>query len=349
MLFVSYLVTGLVTSLGIQLFAIEGRLNTENMSHYLEIVEMAEVAAGRTWLISMVMVGVMFVVSVVVTYFLANALTKPIEQLGDFAKNMGDGRFETNPMTFKDIELDELNQALNKSITQLGAYDSAQKEFFQNASHELRTPLMAIKVYAEGIKYGIMKPEEASETILAETDRLSELVRDLLYMAKIDDMGRTYQINQMDLAQLLSDCLQRQQAVAQSRGIKLVGHQLEVPIPYEGVSDLISRAVDNLVSNGLRYAKTSLTITCEATAYDVVITVTDDGAGMDEAIIPHVFERFYKGVGGNTGIGLSIVKAIAQQHGGYASAQNTEQGACFTLMLPRRKNWQGERHDEPRD
>jgi len=286
---------------------------------------------GTIGIILLMLVSVMFIVAVIGTFFLAQSITHPIKKLERFALNIGHGGFETNEYEFIDIELDNLNIALNKAVKQIKAYDSEQKNFFQNASHELRTPLMSIKVYAEGIMYDVMEPKKAAETILDETDRLSDLVTDLLYIAKIDNAATVYTAETVDLAQLIKDRTSRLEALAEKNGIKFVLDLAD--LQYNCVQDLLSRAVDNLVSNAIRYAKSEIAVTCRKQGSSIQIIVADDGDGIDAEALPHVFERFYKGKGGNTGVGLSIVKSIANQHNGYVTAENNN-GAIFTITLP---------------
>jgi len=289
---------------------------------------------GRVGLILIALVGIMFIVSVIVTYFFSNSITRPIEKLGEFALGIGKGNFETNEYEFQDIELEDLNAALNHSVKQLGTYDRTQKDFFQNASHELRTPLMSIKIYAEGIIYGLMESKVAGETILQETDRLSELVTDLLYIAKIDNATTVYKTERVDLITVLRDSVEKHEAVAQKNNISFTYRFSSDSLYCEIVGELISRAVDNLISNAIRYAKSTITLSCKAEDRNMFIIVEDDGSGIESETLPHVFERFYKGKGGNTGIGLAIVKSIAEQHGGKVIAENkAEGGAVFTLSL----------------
>ena len=282
-----------------------------------------------------VLVGIVFAMATFVVLFLSNSITRPIEKLCRFAFNIGRGDFSVNDFEFKDTELDELNTALNKSVKQLTAYDSEQKTFFQNVSHELRTPLMSIKCYAEGISCGLMEPRDASRTILQETDRLSELVTELLYVSKIDNITTAYVTERANLIEIIRDCAARQQVVAEKAKIGFVFRFDEDTVQYDCTRELISRAIDNLISNAIRYAKSEIVFTCRKTADSVEIGVADDGVGIDPDLAPHVFERFYKGSNGNFGIGLSIVKAIVQQHGGHVTMKNLpEAGALFTITLP---------------
>ena len=104
---------------------------------------------------------------------------------------------------------------------------------------------------------------------------------------------------------------------------------------YKCSAELISRVVDNLISNAVRYAESEIVVTCQATAGQIQITVADDGTGIEPQLLPQVFERFCKGKGGNHGIGLAIVKSIVGQYGGTVEAENTGKGAKFTVTLPR--------------
>jgi len=331
-LFFSSLLTATIFNLAIRLFAVQGEVN---LRAYQNMYGETSGVIGRIGIISVVLISVMFLVAIVVTYFLANSLTRPIEKLGEFALNIGKGDFSPNDFQFREVELEDLNTALNKSVKQLGEYDSEQKAFFQNASHELRTPLMSIKCYAEGISFGIMEPKAASETILQETDNLADLVTDLLYISKIDNITTAYQLAETDLKELIRDCAARQEAVAAKQRVRLSFDFDERPIRYACVSELLSRAIDNLISNAIRYAESDITLSCHQKADHIEIRVTDDGAGIDPGLLPHIFERFTKGAGGNHGIGLSIVKTIVEQRGGAIAAENrVEGGAAFIISLP---------------
>ncbi|MCL2558608.1 MAG: HAMP domain-containing histidine kinase, partial [Treponema sp.] len=303
---------------------------------YVDTASSANLATAFN-LILVVLVGIIFAVATIVTFFLSDSITRPIEKLCSFALGIGGGNFAANDFEFNDKELDELNTALNKSVTQLGAYDSAQKTFFQNVSHELRTPLMSIKCYAEGISVGIMEPGGASETILRETDKLSELVTDLLYVSKIDNITRGYRATNASVTEMLRACAERQMAMAEKRGLKFAFDfaRSAEDARCECARELIARAIDNLISNAIRYAKSEIILGCRAGSGRVTISVCDDGSGIEPEVMPRLFERFSKGSDGNFGIGLSIVRSAAQLHGGSARAENLPGGgARFEMELP---------------
>ena len=322
-LFFSYLLTGVIFNIVVEFLPFAADNNYAADQRFL--------ARNNVLLI---VLAIMFLVAVIATYFLSNSITRPIEKLDKFALGIGNGNFTPNDFEFKEQELEDLNKALNQSVKQLGIYDNEQRTFFQNVSHELRTPLMSIKCYAEGISFGIMDSKEASETILRETDRLTELVKDLLYIAQIDNITAAYERKKVDLLEVIHMCVNRQQAMAEQKEIRFVFTFEDEALPYTGIEELIARAVDNLISNAIRYAHSEITIACFKKGNNIKISVDDDGDGIEPETLPHVFERFYKGKNGNTGIGLSIVKSIAGQHGGYVAAKNLDDGgARFTITL----------------
>ena len=336
MLFISLSLTAIAIYAGISFFArsesvrivVHPALAAELLSNFERFTR------ALNW-ISVLLIAATFVTASVVTYFLSNSLTKPIEKLEEFALSIGQGNFVPNDFNFKEKELESLNNALNRSVQQLAIYDNEQKVFFQNVSHELRTPLMSIKCYAEGIMFNVMEPTQACETILKETDKLAELVTDLLYIAKVDNITPAHKKDKIDLTSLIEDSATRQQILAEQKGVSFDFHFSDKPLMFYGTKELISRAVDNLVSNAVRYAKSTISLSCYDTPDSIVINVIDDGDGIEEWAMPHVFERFFKGTKGNTGIGLSIVKSIIDQHNGHIIANNSAQGgAVFTIILP---------------
>jgi signal transduction histidine kinase len=257
--------------------------------------------------------------------------------LNRFAQQIGRGDFTSNKVVFANDEFENLNRSLNHTAKQLAKYDNEQKTFFQNVSHELRTPLMSIKSYAEGIKYGIMDSDQASETILNAADRLKGMVDDILYVSRIDNITTPHE-DRVDLGELIAERIRIHETPQQKGMITLRRDLLPTIIPC--VKPFIERLMDNLITNALRYANSKILIECHADGGNATICITDDGQGFEPDALPHVFERFYRGKNGLTGIGLAIVKSITDQHGGTATAQNIMNenkisGAQLTITLPR--------------
>ena len=208
-----------------------------------------------------------------------------------------------------------------------------QQTFFQNASHELKTPLMAIQGYAEGIQAGVMDAGGAAEVILAESDRMTELVEELLDISKIDMGRQLLAFSEMDIRELLYDSIRAVEPAA-AGGIAIVPDFPEEPVMVSCDDTRLRRAVTNILSNGVRYARSQLRLTCRADKRHVTIRIQDDGDGIAEEDLPHIFDRFYMGRSGKSGIGLALTKEIVHLHRGTIRAYNVDTGAVFEITLP---------------
>lgn len=208
-----------------------------------------------------------------------------------------------------------------------------QQTFFQNASHELKTPLMAIQGYAEGIQAGVMDTGGAADVILEESDRMTELVEELLDISKIDMGRQRLTLSETDIRELLYDGIRAVEPIA-AGGIAIVPDFPEKPVMVSCDDTQLRRAVTNILSNGVRYARSKLRLTCRADKRHVTIRIQDDGDGIAEEDIPHIFDRFYMGRSGKSGIGLALTKEIIHLHKGTIRAYNGDGGAVFEITLP---------------
>ena len=195
-----------------------------------------------------------------------------------------------------------------------------QQTFFQNASHELKTPLMAI--------------QGAAEVILAESDRMTELVEELLDISKIDMGRQPLTLSEMDIRELLYDSIRAVEPAAAASGITITPDFPETPVMVSCDDTRLRRAVTNILSNGVRYACSQLRLTCRADKRHVTIRIQDDGDGIAEEDLPHIFDRFYMGKSGKSGIGLALTKEIIHLHKGTIRAYNGDSGAVFEITLP---------------
>ena len=208
-----------------------------------------------------------------------------------------------------------------------------QQTFFQNASHELKTPLMAIQGYAEGIQAGVMDAGGAAEVILEESDRMTELVEELLDISKIDMGRQRLTLSETDIRELLYDGIRAVEPIA-AGGITIVPDFPEEPVMVSCDDTQLRRAVTNILSNGVRYARSELRLTCRADKRHVTIRIQDDGDGIAEEDIPHIFDRFYMGRSGKSGIGLALTREIIHLHKGTIRAYNGDTGAVFEISIP---------------
>ena len=263
------------------------------------------------------------------------SITQPLHRLCREAERIGGGSFTEIEPTFSLKELEDLRLAMNRMSDQLMRSDQSQKNFFQNVSHEVRNPLMSISGYAQGIEQGVFQPpKDAAHTILTESLRLTEVVNSLLTLSRLESGQQNTDLGPVRVVEVIEDCLDRLNGLAVQQGISLILVPFERSIMVYGEEELLGKILENLLTNAIRYAKTTVAISVKAEKRQVSISVSDDGDGIDEKDLPHLFERCYKGRGGNFGIGLAIAHSAAEKMGGHLEAANQyEGGAVFRILL----------------
>lgn len=263
------------------------------------------------------------------------SITQPLHRLCREAERIGGGSFTEIEPAFSLKELEDLRLAMNRMSNQLMRSDQSQKNFFQNVSHELRNPLMSISGYAQGIEQGVFQPpKDAAHTILTESLRLTEVVNSLLTLSRLESGQQNTDLGPVRVVEVIEDCLDRLNGLAVQQGISLVLAPFEQGIVTYAEEELLGKILENLLTNAIRYAKTTVTIAIKAEKRQVAISVSDDGDGIDEKDLPHLFERCYKGRDGNFGIGLAIAHSAAEKMEGRLTAENRSVGgAVFTLTL----------------
>lgn len=209
-----------------------------------------------------------------------------------------------------------------------------QQRFFQNSSHELKTPLMAIQGYAEGIKMGVVDPEDSADVIMMESDRMTSLVEEILLVSKIDAHYFKLNFAVLDIREVLYDCLSSLEATQRMKGVEIIPKFCDKPMNVKCDEYQMVRAFRNIVANGLKHCKNKITVICQPESKKVSIRFVDDGSGVEKKDLPHIFDRFYKGSKGGTGIGLSLAAEIIHMHNGKIIAYNSIDGAVFEVILP---------------
>lgn len=275
-------------------------------------------------------------IAVLISNNVSKKISNPISQLINYAKKIGDRQYRTEFIECdnKD-EVGQLAKTMQLMGQKLFTYDNTMKSFIQNASHELRTPLMSIQGYAEGIKYGVVDEEDkAIDIIIEETKRLSSLVEDLLYLSKVETMQDDIDLEELDLQYIIQSSIERVSGIAlkNEKVINFLPNDSNIII--KGDREKLTRVLINILSNCLRYCKKNIDVTLKKEDSNIIIIIQDDGCGFDEQDICNVFNRFYKGKGGNYGLGLTIAKSIIENHGGNITAQNNSNGgAQFIITL----------------
>jgi two-component system OmpR family sensor kinase len=245
-------------------------------------------------------------------------------------------------------EVGRLGSALNGMLSQIEAAfaertvsESRLRRFVADASHELRTPLTSIRGYAELLRKGALDDEDArrraAERIEHEASRMGLLVDDLLLLARLDQ-GRPLERSIVDLGAVVRDAVEAARAADRDRQISLdVSGAVVVP----GDSARLRQVLDNLLRNAVVHtpAGTPVHVVVGREGPRAVVTVADEGPGLEASQAARLFDRFYRGsearTGEGTGLGLSIVAALVAAHGGRAFVESTPgRGTVFTVEVP---------------
>lgn len=274
------------------------------------------------------------VLSIFLSRHFARSFAGPVQQLSAFAEEIGGGNLAPQEFQFRDRELDALAGSMNRMAAELREAKQKQETFFQNVSHELRTPLTSIRGNAEGIVYGVMEPQTAAKVILSESDKLGGMVEDILYLSRMGRAAPEGAAEPLDLREVLSLCVSEQHTEAERRGVAFRFDFDEEPVLLPIREQDAQRLFGNLLSNAIRYAKSEVRLACRADGSTVFVRVADDGPGLSEADLPHIFERFYKGKDGKHGIGLAIAQSVAEACHGTLTARS-DGGAVFEARFPR--------------
>jgi heavy metal sensor kinase len=238
-------------------------------------------------------------------------------------------------------ELERLGRTLNEMLGRLEAALERERGFVADAGHELRTPLALLRTELElAFRYG-ESPDELREAIRAsgqQVDRLTQLAEDLLLIARSDRGRLPLRVETLDPAELLASLVNRFQWRAEATQRSLVC-QAEPGPRLHGDRLRLEQALANLVDNALRHGRGEVRLALTRSNGSSELHVTDEGPGFAPAVLEHAFERFSRGEGGRegsgAGLGLAIVEAIAQAHGGHAHAANRSSGgADVWLELP---------------
>ena len=282
--------------------------------------------------------GALVLLALAAAWVVAGSIAKPLQALCCHTRSIGKGRFTRMERPCSIREIEELRRDFNRMAGELEQLNRQQTAFFQNASHELRTPLMSICGYAQGIQCGVFPDhQEAAGIILEEAMRMKELVDGILTMSKLDGGRVELDCREMDLAGFIRDELTSLKGMEVAEQIQFQMQEGLEPVMALADRELLERAFRNVISNCVRYAAGLVEVKAEVRDGWAAVTIGDDGPGFPEQDLPHVFERFYKGQGGNFGIGLSIARTAMEYQGGRVEAYNRTapgHGAVFVLWLP---------------
>ena len=298
-------------------------------------------------------------------YVISRQFTRPLIQMAGLADRMSELDFSMQYTGKEDgDEIDQLGQSLNRlsayleqaigelkesndqlaqEIEEKERIDNMRQEFIVNVSHELKTPIALIQGYAEGLTAGVADdPEDRKfycDTIADEADHMNKLVMQLLSLSRLELGAEQTFDEDIDLHALCAEAVRKTAVLCENRGLTVEYDNTHITVRTDG--DLLDQVLMNYLSNAIRYTPEGkhIEISAARTGNSVRLSVFNEGEGLPEEELPKIWEKFYRTdrartrEAGGTGIGLSLVRAIADTLHGACGAENVEGGICFWFEL----------------
>ena len=301
----------------------------------------------RAVMIQMLVTGVMILIFVcaALTLWVYRSVLRPLSKLQEATRKIRDGNLDFTLEVEEDDEIGELCQdfeemriRLKENAEEKNQYDIENKELISNISHDLKTPITAIKGYVEGIMDGVASsPEKLDKyirTIYNKANDMDRLIDELTFYSKIDTNKIPYEFNKINVNSYFGDCVEEVGLDMDSRNIEL-GYFNYVSDDVVVIADAeqMKRVINNIISNSVKYMdkpKGIINIRIKDVGDFIQIEIEDNGRGIAAKDLPCIFDRFYRtdssrnSSQGGSGIGLSIVRKIVEDHGGRIWATSKE-------------------------
>ncbi|MCL2050622.1 MAG: HAMP domain-containing histidine kinase [Lachnospiraceae bacterium] len=322
-----------------------------------EVFHDSMVARSLFFYLFLAIILILFLVGIMLTQWISRSVFTPISRLNLAMQNIAEGNFEYILSNDNGGEIGELYQnyedmrlRLKESIDEKMANETQNRELVSNISHDLKTPMTAIKGYVEGIIDGVADTPEKMDkyirTIYNKTNEMDRLINELTFYTGIDTNRIPYNFCKINIADYFGDCIEEVGLDLESKNIRLNYSNL---VSSEAViiadPEQLKRVVNNIVGNSVKYIDRSkeeceIDIRILDELDSVRIEIEDNGRGIHSKDLGQIFERFYRSdasrnsARGGSGIGLSIVKKIVEDHGGYIWATSREnEGTCMHIVF----------------
>ncbi|MCR5207103.1 MAG: HAMP domain-containing histidine kinase [Eubacterium sp.] len=302
-----------------------------------------------------VFIALVFVLSIIVLSLITSkTISKPIRELADGANEIANGNLDyeidydsTNEIGVTVKSFNHMTAQLKSSLEKQSALEQSRKEMIAGVAHDLRTPLTSVKGYVEGLRDGIANTPEKQEnylkTIYSSTLTMERLLDDLLTISRLELGSITLSPAVTDLTGFLNDCADELSFELEKQNFDFeYNNNCSDGVLVNLDVDRFSRVITNIVSNSVKYAKKDVKgkIVLEAQEYSksVIISISDNGIGLDSESLPKIFETFYRAdkarskTSEGSGIGLAVCKQIVELHGGNIWATG-EEGKGLTVHI----------------
>lgn len=279
--------------------------------------------------------------------YITGRMTRPITDMNKTVMKFAKGDFDARVETHSRDEVGQLGESFNTMADELNALEQSRRSFVANVSHELRSPITSMRGFLEAMQDGTIPTEEYGkylDIVIGECKRMTGMVNDLLDLARIESGSYELKLEAFDVNELMIRTLLTFEARINAKHID-VGTEFDSEhTTVEADPSQIAQVIRNLIDNAIKFSpdggKLTLGIKTGEMKGKAVVYVRDSGQGITSEDLPHVFDRFYKGEkahtpsGSSSGLGLSIVKRIIEQHGESIKAESIAgEGATFTFTL----------------
>ena len=276
-------------------------------------------------------------VALVVGLWVYRSIAVPLVKLKKATQNIKEGNLDfvldvEGKDEFSELcqDFEEMLRRLKESTEEKSLIEKENRELISNISHDLKTPITAVKGYVEGIMDGVADTPEKMDryvrTIYNKTNEMDHLINELTFYSKIDTNRIPYTFNKLNVEDYFEDCSEEVGLELETRGIELVyANYVEKDVMVIADGEQIRRVIHNIISNAIKYMdkpKGIIQIRIKDVGDFIQIEIEDNGKGIGPKDLPYIFDRFYRtdvsrnSSKGGSGIGLSIVKKILEDHGG---------------------------------
>ena len=276
-------------------------------------------------------------VALVVGLWVYRSIAVPLVKLKKATQNIKEGNLDyvldvEGNDEFSELcqDFEEMRRRLKESTEEKNFIEKENKELISNISHDLKTPITAVKGYIEGIMDGVADTPEKMDryvrTIYNKTNEMDHLINELTFYSKIDTNRIPYTFSKLNVEDYFADCAEEVGLELETRGIELVyANYVEKDVMVIADGEQIRRVIHNIISNAIKYMdkpKGIIQIRIKDVGDFIQIEIEDNGKGIGPKDLPYIFDRFYRtdvsrnSSKGGSGIGLSIVKKILEDHGG---------------------------------
>lgn len=276
-------------------------------------------------------------VALVVGLWVYRSIAVPLVKLKKATQNIKEGNLDfvldvEGKDEFSELcqDFEEMRRRLKESTEEKSLIEKENRELISNISHDLKTPITAVKGYVEGIMDGVADTPEKMDryvrTIYNKTNEMDHLINELTFYSKIDTNRIPYTFSKLNVEDYFEDCSEEVGLELETRGIELVyANYVEKDVMVIADGEQIRRVIHNIISNAIKYMdkpKEIIQIRIKDVGDFIQIEIEDNGKGIGPKDLPYIFDRFYRtdvsrnSSKGGSGIGLSIVKKILEDHGG---------------------------------